>query len=311
VSLDQRIVQALPPPTPYRSLELGVAVRGNEVRHRINYQGPANPLPPRESPVAVHAQLFANAMTGPNELALIRQQRKSVLDVVTQQFSAMRNRISAADRQKVDQHYTLVRQIERRLDAPVAGECTVPDSPPFMNVNNEDNMDELAVLQTDLLVSALACDQTRIATLQMSSGANNIRFTHLNSTTDDHQLSHAGPSDTPSLDERARRQTWYAERFAQLLAGLKAVPEGNGTLLDQTVVLWCNELGQGNTHSHNNAPFLLAGSCGGQFATGRYLQFGGVPHNNLLLSLLHAMGVEDETFGDAEFATGPLTELNG
>ncbi len=87
------------------------------------------------------------------------------------------------------------------------------------------------------------------------------------------------------------------------------MPEGDGTVLDNTVVLWCNELSDGRFHTHQNMPWLLAGSAGGYFRTGRYMQYANKSHNDLLLSLCHAMGVEDETFGDPSFCSGPLSGL--
>jgi hypothetical protein len=91
---------------------------------------------------------------------------------------------------------------------------------------------------------------------------------------------------------------------------LQQIPEGDGTLLDNTVVLWCNELAKGNVHGRVNAPYVLAGRAGGALRSGRFLNFDGdVPHNNLLLSLTHAMGLDDTSFGNPDWCTGPLTGL--
>jgi hypothetical protein len=101
--------------------------------------------------------------------------------------------------------------------------------------------------------------------------------------------------------------------MAYLITKMKTIQEGTGTLLDNTVILWCNELAVGNAHSHDNMHYLLAGSCGGVFKTGRYLNYKGDPHNNLLLSLCHAMGVNEDknSFGNAAYCTGPLASLTG
>lgn len=312
ISVDQVIAGRIGRDTRLPSLELGVRVRGSEVRHRLNYAGPANPLPPNEEPHAVYNRLFSDLGTPDGERNRVRLERRSVLDTVRKQFAAVRGRVSAEDRLKLDAHAELVRDIERRLDLEAArGECAAPDAPPVLDPNDERHMAPLVRLQIDLLVAALACDQTRVATLQNSSGANNIRFPHLESYEDDHTLSHAGPSDANAREHWIRRQTWYAEQLAYLLDGLRAVPEGDGTLLDHTVVLWCSEIAVGNTHSHDDMPFLLAGSGGGYFRTGRYLRLPGASHNDLLLTLLHAFGVEAETFGDPRFSRGPLGALTG
>jgi hypothetical protein len=100
------------------------------------------------------------------------------------------------------------------------------------------------------------------------------------------------------------------ERFAYLLGQLDAVPEGTGTMLDNTVILLGSEVARGNSHSHMNAPFILAGSAGGYFKTGQYLNIAGdVPHNNLLVSILNSMDVAATTFGDTNYCTGPLSGL--
>jgi hypothetical protein len=102
---------------------------------------------------------------------------------------------------------------------------------------------------------------------------------------------------------------WYAGQFSYLLDKMKAVQEGTGTLLDNTVILWINELAIGNAHSHDDMRFLLGGSCGGAFKTGRNLAYKGDPHNNLLLSICHAMDVNLPTFGNPAYCTGPLSGL--
>ena len=308
ISIDQAIAQQIGQSTRLRSLELGVRVTGSEVRHRISYAGAANPLPPIEIPRVAHTLLFSELDPTDPALAARLRARRSVLDAVHQQFAAVRQRVSAADRQKLDAHAHLVRDLERRLGAEVIASCQAPPVPALFNPSDENNMARSAALMVDLSVAALACDQTRVITLQMSSGANNIRFPHLNSGQDDHQLSHAGPNDAAARSEWVRRKIWYSEQFARLLGGLEAVPEGDGTLLDHTLVLWCSELAQGNTHSHANMPFLMAGGGAG-WSMGRYLQFDSRPHNDLLLSMAQAFGVGGNTFGDPVFNTGPIESL--
>lgn len=308
VSLDQVIARHIGRDTRLASLELGVRVTGSEVRHRINYTAPANPLQPIEQPSIAFARLFG-ATTGVQEtLRRVQLQRRSVLDTVYRQFGEVRKQVGAADRLKLDAHAALVRDLERRLRIETPAACDRPD-PPGPEALTEDNMARLVRLQTDLALVALACDQTRVVTLQMSSGANNIRFPHLDSYQDDHQLSHAGPNDVVAKEEWARRQTWYAEQLAYLLERLDAIEEGDGTMLDHTVVLWCSDLAQGNTHSHDDMRFLLAGGLGGRLDTGRYVQLDRAYHNELLLTLAQAFGVPGDTFGDPDYCRGPLDTL--
>ena len=163
--------------------------------------------------------------------------------------------------------------------------------------------------QRDLLVTALACGRTQVASQQWSRSVSQTRFTWLGIQESHHDLSHRPDDDLDAQDKLLRINNWYAGQFAALIAALKAVPEGSGTLFDNCLLLWCNELGRGNTHSRDNAPFVLAGSAGGALRTGRYLEYADVPHNDLLVSILNVMGVPDTVFGKPEWCSGPLTDL--
>ena len=184
--------------------------------------------------------------------------------------------------------------------------------PPAAATSTNDDFAAIGALQIDLMVMALACDITRVASLQWSRALSATRFSWLPSpiTEGHHDLSHRGDDDASAVDKLTRINQWYASQLARLIAKLKAVPEGDGTLFDHTLILWCNELGKGNTHSRVNAPYVLAGSAGGALATGRFLTFeGDVPHNNLLLAILQLMGLPDTTFGNPDWCTGPLPGL--
>ena len=304
ISVDQRIANAWAGSTPRKSLELGVRVNGSEVRHRLSYSGPAQPLPPMTDPADAFTQLFGGFTVEPSEAAAIRDRRKSVIDAAQAQMAHVRHRVSVAYRLKLDAHLQHLRQLEVQvLTQTVLGEsCAIPAPPPALDANSEDEMGQVAPLMIQQLVMSLACDITRVATLQMSSGANNIRFPFLYSYADDHVLSHAGPSDATSIAEWSLRQHWYSSQFAYLLGLMDAIPEGSGSLLDNSLVLWCSELGRGSTHSHNDIPFILAGGAGGTVAPGRYLQFADRNHNDLLVAILNAMGVAATSFGDPDYS---------
>jgi hypothetical protein len=312
ISVDQHVANHIGGGTRLKSLELGIRATGAEVRTRINYAGPAQPIPPENTPRRAHSRIFGDFTVAPSEQAQITTRRRSVLDGARRQFALLRSKVGAADRAKLDVHEALVRDIETRLDAtgvsPSA--CEIPPQPPFFwDATDEDRMDEVSRLQIDLMVMAMACDITRVGTLQYSTGANNIRFPHVDNYGDDHQLSHAADTDAASQAWWATRHRWYAEEFAYLLQQMKNIPEGDGTLLDNTLIFWCNELAQGNTHSHANMPFVLAGGAGGRVQTGRFLQYGGANHNDLLVSIMNACGVEGTTFGDPNYCTGPLAGI--
>lgn len=314
ISIDQRIAGHIGAGTPLGSVEAGIrasAYTGSEVRSRICYAGPAQPLPPEDNPAGIYARMFGDFTADPTEMAVRRAKRVSVLDTVAGQFDTIRNQAGVDDRMRLDQHAALVRDLELRLqNEPVLGEhCVVPGAPPAVNPDDAGSMHVVSQAHIDLIAMAFACDITRVASLQYSNGANHHTFPFLGSNGDGHGLSHAADDDAASWAEWTVRQTWYCEQFAYLLGKLAAIPEGDVTVLDHTVVLWVNELSKGNTHSHQRMPFMMAGSAGGYFRTGRYVTYANAPHNDLLVSLLNAFGIEEQTFGAPEFCTGPLSGL--
>ena len=311
ISVDQEVALRLGGGTLLPSLELGVRAMETDVQSRISYAGPAQPLPPMNEPYQVYQRLFSGLTADPSAFDALRVQRRSVLDTVQEQFTALDSRLGTEDRDKLARHLELVRDIERRLDLVIGNgrTCGIPLEPAQLDADNEETMQEIARLQVDLLAAALTCDLTRVGSLQFSNALNRIRFPWLDSLREGHALSHAGPTDTEARTQLVGRGQWYAEQVARLLDQLAAVPEGEGTALDNTLLVWGNEIGIGQTHTHENIPFLLAGSAGGVLRTGRFLQFGGQSHSDLLVTILNAMGIETNTFGNPDFVTGPLAGL--
>lgn len=318
ISIDQAIADTIGRSTPFESLQLGVrgdAHGGSRVRTRLSYAGPAQPVPPQNDPRKVFEQLFSDFQTDSDAHQTIRDKRASILDTVQSQFESIENRVSASDRKKLRRHLQRVRDLERRLQKGAGSKeaCETPDQPGERNPNSEDTMPKIMQSQLDLAVMALACDLTRVVTLQISNSVNHIRYPWVDSTGDGHALSHAGPSNTKAHREWIRRDRWHAEQFAYLLEQLDAIPEGDGTMLDNTVLLWVMEISKGNTHSHDDMPFVLAGNVADQFETGRFLEYDGTSHNDLLAAIARAYGVElpHDTFGDRRFGDGPLAGLTG
>lgn len=315
ISLDQQIANHISGGTKFKSVHLGVRADTTaptaEVRTRLSYAGPAQPIPPQNEPLVVFNDLFSDFGTEPSELAVIRQQRKSILDTVAGQINDVNKRVGRDDRQRLEAHLAMVRDLEVRLtNERVTGDaCYAPQRPDDLEPDSEDSMPLISRLHIDLLVMAMACDLTRVGSIQYSNAKNHIRFPWLASLGDGHQLSHAGPSNEAAHTEWVARDAWFATELAYLMTMLDAVQEGDGTMLDNTVILWMNELAEGNTHSHNNMPFVLAGSGGGYFQTGRHLQFDGASHSDLLVSIQNAFGMEAQTFGDERFVTGALSGL--
>jgi hypothetical protein len=326
ISIDQHIAKTLVPPTPFKTLELGVQVVDAEVRGRLSYLGASQPVPPIESPWDAFDRIFAGVMPGtppgaPSTADRLRARRKHVLDLVTEDITAVRGRLGAEDRIKLDAHLTSVRDIAQRLATPAplptsapGGFCIKPQLGPGLDPKVPANMPAVGRLQMDIAAAALACDLTRVVTLQWTHAESNQTFPWLGITGQHHVLSHAGDTDAAAQESLTKINVWYAEQFAYLLDKLANVSEAGGTLLDNTVVVWCIEVGKGNNHAHRDLPFVLAGSCGGQLRTGRFVDYmangaAGRPHNDLLVSLARAMGTQDTTFGDPAHVTGPLPGL--
>ncbi len=313
VSIDQYVAQFIGERTPFRSLELGVRVRENMPRGRMCYAGDNQPLPPENDPRLVYQRLFAGMDEPAAVVARRLRRRGSALDAVLGDFRRLEGKLDAADRAKLQLHAEGVRELERRLSL-LGGEgsaCAPGEPAAYPDVFAEEVYGEVARAQVDLLVSALSCDQTRVASLQCSSAVNALRLNFLEPAVvnEGHSLSHSGDTNEQLQGEWERVLTWYAGLFAYLLERLSSIPEGDGTLLDNTVVLWGNELSRGNTHDLTDIPFVLTG--GGLIPSGRYLRYEGVAHNQLLLGVANAFGIEAAEFGAPHLNGGVLSGLLG
>jgi Protein of unknown function (DUF1552) len=314
ISIDQRIANVIGADSPVASLQLGVRATENDVQGRISYAGSGMPLPPLATPADVYKRVFENFLppaTTPDQDAVkvLLTQRKSVLDVVAKEFGALNSRLSAQDRQTLDAHLTLVRDVERRLSLTI-GDCQKPDAPATLDPTSEVDMPKIAELELDLLAVAFACDLTRVASFEISTALNRIRYPWADSLGEGHALSHSGESDADAKKQLLARQAWHSSLIARLFDRLSVIPEGEGaSVLDSTLLFWGNEVSMGTTHSHDNMPFVIAGG-GWALKTGRYVKYTkGESHGNLLVSLLNAMDVPDMSFGAPEFGTGVLPGL--
>ena len=252
--------------TKLRSLELGVQVGSADNWGRMIYRAANQPLPPDDDPAGVYARVFSDLHTDPAELARLRRRRKSMLDGVAGQFTRLSGQVSTGDRQRLDAHLTTVREIETRLTTDLVVNnpaCRDPSITPIAAQAN-DMFPAVGSLQMDLMVMALACDITRIASLQWSRSVSQTRFTWVGVNEGHHELSHRPDSEAAAQTNLTKINTWYAQQLATLITRLKAMPDGaGGSVFDGTLILWINELAKGNTHGRQNAGYVLAGSAGG------------------------------------------------
>jgi len=293
-------------------------VRSATVWSRMCYFGPDQPAPPRENPDQNFTDLFSDLGADPFALEILRKQRKSVLDAVLQDYTAFNKRLGKDDRVRLDQHLEAIREVEQRLDATgqVGEACEQPLNPNLGDAyDQESNYPATGQAQMDLLFMALACDMTRVASLQWSGAVSNVNFGNLGVpqllNEGHHSLSHYDDATAEATQDLLEINKWYTDRFAYLLNKLNTVPEGEGTMLDNCLVVWVNELGKGNSHTRDDIPFILAGGCQGYFQTGRALNFNGEPHGKLLVSLCNAMDVPATEFGEPAHSQGPLAGLTG
>ncbi len=310
ISIDQ-VVANLQLDTPFKSLELGVRATENDVQGRIAYAGPGQPLPPMLEPLDVYNRIFKDLVVpdDPNAPPVdpMIAERKSVLDSVQEQIAILGTKVSSEDKQRLDAHLELIRDVERRLSG-AAVECAKPDAPAKLDPTSEVDMPTIAALEIDLLAIAFACDLSRVASFEISTGLNRIRYPWLDSLGEGHPLSHMPPEDPDAHAQLVARANWHSGLIARLYDRLATIPEGDGTAADNTLLVWCSEVSEGNVHSHTNMPFLLMGG-GWHFETGRYLDAAGASHTDLLVTILNAMGVDTTTFGLPDYCTGPLSTL--
>jgi hypothetical protein len=168
---------------------------------------------------------------------------------------------------------------------------------------------EVAELQMDLLTAALSCDLTRVATLQFSYAGSNHVFEQYDPTGEGHHaLTHANQTEEV-VAARIQIEAWYASQVAGLVERLKAVPEGEGTLFDNTLIVWLNEMNDPGPHSYDSMPTCLLGSLQGSIASGRVLDVGYRPLNDLHLTVAQLMGLDIDTFGEPGHCTGSIDAL--
>jgi hypothetical protein len=308
VSVDQEVANALGGETPYRSLEFGVQAGGADVWSRMSYQGPDQPIAPEDNPTAMFDRLFADLGVDTTEIDKLKAERRSVIDLVKDDLASLETRYGGGDRVKVEAHLQAIREIERRNDlAPPV--CEAPTNPGEMSHNDNDNFPLVCDQMIDQMVMSLACDLTRVASIQFSRSVSNVRFTWEGLGEGHHDVSHYGDSDQAMIDGITTINEWYAAKVAELLTKMDSIPEGDGTMLDNSIVLWGNELSRGNTHGNHPVPFVIAGSGGGALQTGRFLQYGDVEHNRMLVSICNAMGLDTQSFGNNDPGTGGLSGL--
>ena len=309
ISLDQELKTFLQRDadtrTRFGSLEFGVMVPDRaDTWTRMVYTGPNKPVAPVDDPYQMFAKLYGRMKD--------QEHLKSILDDLQQDLKKVETLISTEDKQLLEEHATFVREMEQELQSNGGDSLAhaVPDLELGVKEEN-DNMPRISKMQIDLMVNSFAADFTRVATFQITNSVGGAKMRWLGVDEGHHELSHNPDSDEESVKKLIKINKWYCEQMAYLAQRLAETPEpgGGGSLLDNTLIVWTNELGKGNSHTLDNIPFVLVGN-GLDFRMGRSIKYPKVAHNRLLMSLAHGMGHHIDRFGNADFcADGVLSNL--
>lgn len=315
ISVDQFAAQQIGMRTRLPSLEIGTEgsrKAGNcdsgyscAYTTNIAWRDEDTPVPKLIDPAEVFETLFGDVEQTSARREMLRR-RASVLDFVAGDAQRLERKLGTADRRKLDEFQESVREIERRVQRAVSESDAEPmpdaDKPGGIPRSVTEHLD----LMYDMMLLAFRMDVTRIATFMNGNAGSNRTFPEIGITDGHHNLSHHR-DDQAMVEKIQKIDRFYIERFARFVQRLSETPEGDGTLLDNCMVMLGSGIGDGNRHNHEDLPIVLAGRGGGTIATGRRINYArNTPICNLYTELLHRMDCDVESFGDS---TGSLAGL--
>ncbi|HEY4364030.1 MAG TPA: DUF1552 domain-containing protein [Bryobacteraceae bacterium] len=316
VTIDQMAAEKIGQDTRLPSLEMAIEDYSGLVgscdvgfsctyMNTISWRTPTTPLPMEINPRIVFDRLFGDGATAEERLERIEQER-SILDAVTGQVRRLQGNLGANDRNRVAEYLDTVREIERRIilaekESALSG-INVPETPAGVPDDHEVH----TKLMFDLMAIAFQADITRISTFMMAREVSYRTFPKLGISEAFHPASHH-QNNAARLENLTKIQTYHVSLFAYMLDKLASIKDGQGTLLDHTLMLYGSGMSNSNIHNHSPLPIVLAGGAAGKMQGNRHLKYPEeTPMSNLLLTILHKAGVEQQSVGDS---TGPLTEV--
>jgi hypothetical protein len=312
ISVDQVAAKHVGHLTRFASLELscdgarksGVCDSGYSCAYQFNmaWRSENTPLAPETNPRLVFERLFgsgATAVQRQRNHELRRQRQNSILDFVMDDAHRLQRGLSGKDAQKLDEYLTGLREIEQRIEKTEQFkrtpdfEAAVPDGIPGA-------YQEHIRLMMDMLVLAFQTDSTRVATFMLAHDGSNRSFPEIGVSDGHHSISHH-QNDADKLERIAKIDLFYAQQFAWFMERLQNTKDTQGgSLLDNSMIVYCSGIADGDRHNHDNLPVILAGHAGGTLNPGRHLALGEkTPMTNLYVSMLQRMGVRTESFGDS------------
>ena len=319
VSVDQLAAEELAKFTRFPSLEIGcdpAAMVGNcdsgyscAYSSNIAWKSESQPVPKETDPKLIFERLFSNGRQGESQAARGRREKysQSVLDFVTDDAKRLSRQVSGSDRRKLDEYMTAVRELEQRI----AKSHQVSDMPAIQAQKPagipKDNAEHIRLLG-DLMVLAFQTDTTRVSTFVFANEGSNRSYPEIGVSEGHHELSHH-ESKEEKLEKLRKINRFHVEQFAYIMKKMHETREGEGTLLDNSMIIYGSGIGDGNRHNHDDLPIIMAGRAGGSIDTGRHIKYeNGTPMTNLYLSMLDRVGAKVESLGDSN---GRLPGLKG
>lgn len=300
-SVDQVVADAVGGETIYSSLHTSATGASG-----LSYIGPNTRNPPESSPFAFFERVFGAGFRLPGEEGVVDPSlglRRSVLDAVMGDVARLQARVGAEDRVRLEQHLDGIRELEQRLarlqeDPPDLESCSLPESPlpDYPDLDGRPQVSARSRAMCDLLAMALACDQTRVFGHWFSDPVSDILYD--GASEGHHALTHNEGGDQPEVNDITAQ---IMEEFAYLVAKLDSIPEGDGSLLDNCVVLATSEVSEGRTHSVEDMPVVLAGGACGRLRTDyHYRSYTAENVSKVMLSLVRAMDIDAATYGEGD-----------
>lgn len=309
VTVDQLAAQHMGQDTPLPSVEMAIedvslscgAGYGCAYFNTISWRTPTAPLPMENSPQVVFEKLFGDGGTAEQRLARKREDR-SILDSIRVQTLGLKKDLPAADRVRIDGYLDDIREIERRIrtsEAQAGATLDVPEAP----VGTPEDFEEHLKLMFDLLALAFKSETTRVSTLMFAKDLSPASYPKSGNRSGFHGASHHANSKA-NMDSFALINKYHVQMLTYLIDKLAATPDGDGTLLDHSLILYGSSMSNGNQHDHDPLPIMLVGGASGQMKGNRHIVAPAhTPMSNLLLGILDKLGAHRDSFGDS---TGKL-----
>jgi hypothetical protein len=316
-TIDQIIAQKIGQDTLLPSLQLGLEDPGANssncgegyscaYTNSISWQSPTQPLPMELNPQVVFERLFGDGST-PAERAARREQDRSILDSVTESLARFKKDIGPSDRARLDEYAQNIREIERRLEIARKASGTVSTDGVVVPTGVPESFDEHIKLQFDLQTLAFQADITRVSTVLYARDLTARVYPASGTNSGFHGASHHAEN-PERIADYSKINRYHVACLAYFVDKLKKTPDGDGTLLDHSLILYGSNMGDSNQHLHYDVPHVLVGGASGQLKGGRHLAYPTktITTGNLLLSILNLFGVHQNSIGDG---TGPLVGL--